>query len=718
MSTDSSALARDPVETGARRTLREVFGYEAFRGRQEAIIDSVCQGNNALVLMPTGGGKSLCYQVPALLREGTAVVVSPLIALMRDQVEALRHNGVRAAFLNSSLEPAERRDVENALAGGRLDLLYMAPEGLLSGPAMRLLEQAGVSLIAIDEAHCVSQWGHDFRPEYLRLGGLVERFPGVPRIALTATADERTRRDIGDNLFPDGCETFVDSFDRPNIHYSVGLKNNPKKQLLSFIRDKHAGDSGIVYCLSRRRTEDIAGFLADNGIQALAYHAGLDSDTRSMRQRQFVREEGVVIVATVAFGMGIDKPDVRFVAHLDLPRSVEGYYQETGRAGRDGQPADAWMVYGLQDVYQMRQMLAEAETDPARKRIDHQRLDALVSYCEFTGCRHQSLVGYFGEDHPGNCSACDNCLSPPDTRDATEQARKLLSAVHRTGQRFGAGHVVDVLMGGTSERIERFGHNRLSVHGIGADQPKKFWQSLARQLLAAGHLKPDPEGHGGLMLDGRCRALLRGEENFMVRVDPVPATRADRTRRKTGTRGPGFETLRELRKRLADEEGVAAYMIFSDRTLEEMLSLRPDSLEAMNQVPGVGQHKLEKYGQTFLEAIAGLTDASGEDPESWVRSVELVGQGLDPAAIAARRGLQPSTITAHLARGIEAGRLSLDDVLTVCPAAPELVQQVRAQLEAGGGGQAPLGPVVRALDGACSYDLAGWVRAELRHREA
>ncbi len=704
-------------ESDARRVLREVFGYSQFRGRQEEVIDAILAGDNALVLMPTGGGKSLCYQIPALLREGTAVVVSPLIALMRDQVEALRHNGVRAAYLNSSLEYDERREIERQLVAGELDLVYMAPEGLLSGTGMGLMERTPLSLIAIDEAHCVSQWGHDFRPEYLQLARLVERFPGVPRIALTATADERTRKEIEDQLLADGGKVFIDSFDRPNIRYTVGLKNNPRAQLLAFIRQRHDGHSGIVYCLSRKQTEATAEWLCGQGIQALAYHAGLPASVRTENQERFVREEGVVIVATVAFGMGIDKPDVRFVAHLNLPKSIEGYYQETGRAGRDGMSADAWMVYGLQDVYQVRQMLESSSADEARKRIDHQRLEALVSYCEFTGCRHQALVGHFGEDHQGDCGACDNCLEPPETGDATEQARMVLSAVYRTGQRFGAGYLADVLMGKTGDRVAREGHDRLGVFGVGSDRPRKHWQSLIRQLLAAGHLRPDPEGHGGLMLDGRCRPLMTGDAEFRARIDPVPTGRTSRPSSAMQSLPPGWETLRALRKALADEEGVPAYMIFKDDTLAELLRVRPTTLEAMSRIPGIGRHKLDQYGQVFLEAICGLPDPAGKG-DSWLVTLTRFREGLEPEAIAAQRGLAVTTIESHLTRAIELGELVLSEALETEDTNPSEVERIRDLLLENGGSQAPLGPVVQALGGEADYRLPKWIRADLAARES
>ncbi|MEE4639039.1 MAG: DNA helicase RecQ [Wenzhouxiangella sp.] len=588
--------------------LSRVFGYDAFRGRQREIIETVVDGGNALVLMPTGGGKSLCYQIPALIRPGTGIVISPLIALMRDQVEALKANGVSAAVLNSSLDTSTRRQVERDLLEGKLDLLYIAPEGLLREPVLAMLERSQLGLFAIDEAHCVSQWGHDFRPEYLQLGLLRERFPTVPRIALTATADERTRAEICRHLLPDGGRTFIDSFDRPNIRYRVGLKDNPRAQLLRFIEAEHRGHSGIVYCFSRKRTEQTAAFLYQNGLTALPYHAGLSADERQAHQDRFIGEDGVIICATIAFGMGIDKPDVRFVAHLDLPRSIEAYYQETGRAGRDGLPADAWMVYSLADIVQIRQMQATSSAPEAQQRLERERLEALLAFCEHPGCRRPPLLSYFDEEHPGQCGHCDNCLHPPETWDATEAARKALSCVYRTGQRFGAGHVIDVLLGNASDRITSLGHDQLSTFGIGADLDRKTWQSVLRQLLALGHLQPDPAGHGGLQLSERCRPLLKGEQQVQLRRDAVPVRRqrAAGSRVEVDTESPQWQALRQWRLETAREQGVPPYVIFHDATLAAILEARPRTLDELAQVTGVGQHKLVQYGDDVLNVIAGL----------------------------------------------------------------------------------------------------------------
>jgi ATP-dependent DNA helicase RecQ len=584
-------------------TLQQVFGYDAFRGQQRAVIDTLTTGDNALVLMPTGGGKSLCYQLPALLRVGTGLIVSPLVALMQDQVAALRQNGIRAACLHAGLAGDERAAIEAELARGELDLLYVAPERVLTEGMLARLDRTRLALIAIDEAHCVSQWGHDFRPEYLRLDALRLHYPDVPRIALTATADARTRAEIGERLFADGVTPFVASFDRPNIRYRIGLKDQPKRQLLTFIRDAHPGEAGIVYCMSRRRTEAVAAWLAERGVDALPYHAGLDRATRDANQRHFLHADGCVIVATIAFGMGIDKPDVRFVAHLDLPKNLEAYYQETGR---DGRPADAWMVYGLADVYHLRQLIAASEADEARKRVERERLESLLAFCEGADCRRRALLAYFGETHPGGCTHCDNCQSPPATRDATEAARKLLSCIYRTGQRFGAGHVVDVLMGKTNQRIRDWGHDRQSTFGLGADAGRAYWMSLLRQLLAQGYIAADPNGSGGLRLAPGCRPLLRGEQTVTVRADLVPERRRRERRHRpdASQHSAAWEALRSCRRALAEAEGIAPYMVFHDATLVEMLEREPRTLEQLFAVAGVGQHKLERYGTAFLAALA------------------------------------------------------------------------------------------------------------------
>jgi ATP-dependent DNA helicase RecQ len=591
--------------------LHRVFGFDAFRGPQADIVDHVARGGDALVLMPTGGGKSLCYQVPALLRDGTALVVSPLIALMQDQVDALRQLGVRAAFLNSSLDAQAAAAVERALLGGELDLLYVAPERLLTGRFLSLLERSRVALFAIDEAHCVSQWGHDFRPEYRELTLLHERWPQIPRIALTATADTPTRNEIVERLALHDARQFVSSFDRPNIRYTVLPKRSGPKQLVAFL-DGHRGQTGIVYCLSRRKVEATAQLLCEAGHAALPYHAGLDASVRAENQRRFVHGEGVVMCATIAFGMGIDKPDVRFVAHLDLPKSMEGYYQETGRAGRDGEPSEAWLAYGLGDATLLQKMIADSEAPEQRKQVERRKLDALLGYCESTGCRRQTLLAYFGEPHPGACGNCDNCLQPAQTWDGTEAARKALSCVYRTGQRFGAAHVVDVLRGMDTEKVRQFGHAELSTFGIGKDLDAKQWRSVFRQLLAAGLLEADVEGYGALRLTADSGAVLKGDRPLRLRIDP-PAQRRDRRGGTAAAAGPAvemdhedaarFEILRRWRGETARVQGVPAYVVFHDSTLRAIALRAPGDLAALSGIEGIGAAKLERYGGALLQAL-------------------------------------------------------------------------------------------------------------------
>ncbi len=594
-----------------RQVLRRTFGYSGFRGQQEAVVEHTAGGGDSLVLMPTGGGKSLCYQIPALLREGVGVVVSPLIALMRDQVEALRQAGVRAACLNSSLSFREAREVGAALDAGRLDLLYVAPERLLGEGTLERLSRLRIALFAIDEAHCVSQWGHDFRPEYLQLSVLSQRFPQVPRIALTATADEPTRREIIQRLGLGDARVFVSGFDRPNIRYAVAPKTNAREQLRRFLEERHRGDAGIVYCLSRRKVDQTAEWLRDQGVDALPYHAGLEADERRGNQDRFVRKEGTVMVATIAFGMGIDKSDVRFVAHLDLPKSIEAYYQETGRAGRDGLPADAWMAYGLQDVVTLRQMVEGSEAGPDRKRLELRKLDAMLGYCELTTCRRRALLAHFGESRDGPCGNCDNCLAPVDTWDATEAARKALSCVYRTEQRFGVAYVIDVLTGKDSERIRRFGHHRLSTHGIGADLDAREWRSVFRQLVVRGLLSVDYEGYGSLRLTEASRPVLRGETSLYMRREARPPSRARaRGRAESAPASVSaswdqglWDALRERRRELAQSQGVPPYVIFHDATLREMVEHRPRTLEDFARISGVGETKLRRYGDDFIAVI-------------------------------------------------------------------------------------------------------------------
>jgi ATP-dependent DNA helicase RecQ len=586
--------------------LQTIFGYPTFRPPQDEIIQTVIDGGDALVLMPTGGGKSLCYQIPALVRPGCGVVISPLIALMQDQVSALRQLGVRASFLNSTLDAATTRDTEAQLLAGSLDLLYIAPERLTQEHCLDLLERAAISLFAIDEAHCVSQWGHDFRADYLQLSLLHQRFPGIPRIALTATADARTRQEITDRLDLGEARKFTAGFDRPNIRYRIALKQNARQQLLSFLRQEHAGDAGIVYCLSRKKTEEIAAWLREQGLNALPYHAGLDAATRAAHQARFLRDEGVVIVATIAFGMGIDKPDVRFVAHLDMPKTVESYYQETGRAGRDGQPANAWMIYGLQDVIKLRQMMAASNGSEEHKRAEQHRLNAMLGLCEITSCRRQALLNYFDEPMPGPCGNCDNCLDPVDTWDGTEASRMALSAVYRTGQRFGVNHLIEVLRGSGGDRVIQYDHHLLPTYGIGQQLDSNQWRSVFRQLVARAYLSVDLERFGALRLEEKCRLLLRGDEEVRLRRDQPQAKAARQQTRTTlaaGTDVALWEALRECRRQLAEEQGVPPYVIFHDRTLQEMCDSLPRNTAQFGRISGVGERKLDKYGARFLQVI-------------------------------------------------------------------------------------------------------------------
>ena len=594
--------------------LRETFGFSRFHPHQGEIINTLIDGGDAIAIMPTGGGKSLCYQIPAIVRAGTGVVVSPLIALMKDQVDALRQYGVRAASLNSGMSYADRRSVEHRLMTGGLDVLYLAPEGLLAEQTLAMLEQIPIALFAIDEAHCVSRWGHDFRPEYLRLSVLEARFPGVPRVALTATADEMTRREIAERLALRDADEHVAGFDRPNIRYMISETAGAKQALLDFIKAKHSGDSGIVYCLSRRNVDDTAAWLCGKGLRAVPYHAGLPRAERENSHNLFVSEESVIVVATIAFGMGIDKPDVRFVAHLSLPKNIESYYQETGRAGRDGLPASAWMSYGIQDVMLLLQMLQNSEADEEFKRVERGKISALLGLCESADCRRRMLLGYFGESYAGPCGNCDNCLDAPETWDGAVVAQKALSCVVQTGQMFGVNYLMDVLLGKDTERIRQFGHARLKSYGAGSELGVLEWRSVIRQLAASGLLAPDPEGHGGLRLTDRGRALLRDGGTVWLRKlrRKAPATSAGTTRSKKPAvarqmldeaDGVLFEALRKVRLELARKQQVPPYVIFHDSTLLAMAKQRPCDREAMEDISGVGQVKMGRYGGDFLKVI-------------------------------------------------------------------------------------------------------------------
>lgn len=590
--------------------LKHTFGYDSFRGNQAAVIDTVCQGEDCVVIMPTGGGKSLCYQIPALLRPGMGIVVSPLIALMQDQVTALQQLGVAAGYLNSSLSQQQKSDLFHCVNRGELDLLYIAPERLLQPATLEWLSQQPISVIAIDEAHCVSQWGHDFRSDYLALGQLGEVFPSVPRIALTATATEGTRKEITENLKLTNSREFVSSFDRSNIHYSVQPRRNGKRQLLNFLSGRRE-QTGVVYCLSRKKVEETARWLSEQGFNALPYHAGLDQSVRETHLNRFLREDSIVMVATIAFGMGIDKPNVRYVCHLDLPKSMEAYYQETGRAGRDGEPSDAWMVYGLNDVVQLQQMVQQSDAPEERKHFERNKLNALLGWCEETRCRRQSLLAYFGETLEQPCGNCDTCTTPPPTWDATVPAQKILSCIYRTGQRFGTGYIIDVLRGKDLERIRQLGHDKLSTYGLGKEMSETRWRSILRQLIVRGYIVVDSERFGALSLTENARPLLRSEQALHLRQDLEEKTQAVKQERSFGTVSEKdrelWQKLRECRAELASEHGIPAYQVFHDATLMEMMQYKPQDTTAMLAISGVGEKKFERFGAAFLSLIKAHT---------------------------------------------------------------------------------------------------------------
>ncbi len=668
----------------AQHILADVFGFESFRPPQDEVVQTLIEGRDALVVMPTGGGKSLCYQLPALVREGCGVVVSPLIALMQDQVSALSQLGIRAGCLNSSMTLDDLQETERQLRTGELDLLYVAPERLQAPRTQNLLSQCRLSLFAIDEAHCVSQWGHDFRPEYMQLNMLRELFPGVPRIALTATADARTQQEIIDRLELTDAGRFICGFDRPNIRYRIGQKDRAREQLLRFIRDEHPQDVGVVYCLSRKRVEETAEWLCERGFNALPYHAGMDARLRQHNQHRFLTEESVIMVATIAFGMGIDKPNVRFVAHLDLPRSIEAYYQETGRAGRDGQPADAWMVYGLQDVIFLRQMLEGSNAEDAQKQIERQKLEAMLGLCEITSCRRQALLEYFGENEHEPCGNCDTCLEPVPVWDGTDAARKALSAVYRSGQQYGVNYIVDILRGQSNDKTRQRGHEQLTTWGIGKDLDQQQWRSVFRQLVARGYLNVDPQGFGVLHLSEKCRPLLKGEESLELRRDvrnksgggggSKPSSSAAQQRLDADEKQL-WEALRSLRKQLASEQDVPPYVIFHDATLMEMVLYRPLTSEQMRRLSGVGERKLALYGDPFLELIAEHNQQSSPGHNDQAeQSLMLYRTGMTVEQVARQQKLSPNVIYGHLAQAIRDGLIAVDEVV-------ELPPQERAEIE-------------------------------------
>jgi ATP-dependent DNA helicase RecQ len=660
----------------AHGVLQDTFGYSEFRGQQQAVIETLIEGNDALVIMPTGGGKSLCYQIPSLVREGCGVVISPLIALMDDQVNALKELGIRAGFLNSTQNAEENYRVENALVSGELELLYIAPERLNQTRMVNLLQRSTIALFAIDEAHCVSQWGHDFRADYLQLHQLEHLFPYVPRVALTATADARTQQEIIERLRITHAQSFLAGFDRPNIFYQIELKQQPKQQLLRFIKEHHKDDAGIVYCLSRKKTEDVAAWLRTEGFAALAYHAGLPHEQRALHQQSFLREEKIIIVATIAFGMGIDKPDVRFVAHLDLPKSIEAYYQETGRAGRDGEPANAWMVYGLEDVIKLREMMGSANQDDSEKnefkRVEHQKLEAMLGLCEITTCRRHALLRYFGDDAEQRCGYCDTCKTPVATWDGTEAAQKAISCAYRTDQRFGVTHLMDVLLGAKTEKIKQFGHQHLSVYGIGKDLNKVQWRSVYRQLIARNFLSVDYNNYNRVVLTESCRALLRGDINIELRQDAVkkPALRQssayannDKVQQQHGEL---WELLRHCRSQLAKEKSVPPYVIFHDTVLMQMVELRPSTISQFSELSGVGEKKCDQYANAFIDVITEYTESKkngGELSSTLIETLQWFAKNKTVGEVAAARNFSSSTIYAHASQLITHEELTLEQVI-------------------------------------------------------
>jgi ATP-dependent DNA helicase RecQ len=695
-------------------TLQNTFGYTNFRLQQREIIDTLIRADDALVLMPTGGGKSLCYQIPSLVRDGTGIIVSPLIALMQDQVAALQQLGINAAFLNSTLDAASAQQTESDLLSGKLDMLYVAPERLNTGRFLNLLNQAKISLFAIDEAHCVSQWGHDFRPDYIQLSILHEQFPGIPRIALTATADKLTRKEIRHRLQLDDAREFISSFDRPNICYRITeAQSNAKASLLRFIQNEHENDAGIVYCLSRKKVDATAAWLTEKGFTALPYHAGLSAQIREQNQHRFLNEESVIIVATIAFGMGIDKPDVRFVAHLNLPKSLEAYYQETGRAGRDGQPSNAWMAYGLQDVITLKQMMATSTANENFKKVEGQKLEAMLGFTEITHCRRQSLLAYFGETLDKACGNCDNCITPAETWDASVAAQKALSCVHRTNQRFGVNYLIDVLLGKESERIMQFGHNQLSVFGVGKEYDGKQWRSIFRQLISRNLLAVDYEGHGSLRLTEHCRPVLRGEETLLFRKESKRAKTARKGRKSYNTENAAnntlWEALRACRKQLAEENKVPPFVIFHDATLSEMMERQPTNHQQLLNINGVGESKLEKYGDAFLVVIKDHTSQQNADASDTVtETLLLFRSGQDIDSIANKRNIRTSTVYTHLASCIEQGELNLDEVIDLNEQDISIIHETLLSVD---DGSRKLKPAFDALDGMFDYDTIRCVQA-------
>ncbi len=697
----------------ALNVLQSVFGYNEFRHHQQNVVRRLIDGEDAVVLMPTGGGKSLCYQIPSIVRQGVGIIVSPLIALMQDQVTALQQLGVKAAFVNSSLNQFEAQEVETRLLNGEIDLLYVAPERLMTERFLNLLSRAPVALFAVDEAHCVSQWGHDFRPEYIKLSVLHERFPSIPRIALTATADEATRQEIIERLALQNAECYVSGFDRPNICYRVAENSgNARDALYRFIKNEHENDAGIVYCLSRKKVEQTAEWLCDKGFTALPYHAGLSQQVRQQNQHRFLSEEGVIIVATIAFGMGIDKPDVRFVAHLNLPKSVEAYYQETGRAGRDGLPSTAWMMYGLQDVITLKQMMESSEADEVHKRVERHKLDSMLGFAELTSCRRQSLLHYFGDQLDQPCGNCDTCLNPVETWDASVAAQKALSCVHRTGQRFGVTYLTDVLLGKSNERIKNFGHDQLAVFGIGKELDTKQWRNLFRQLIARNLLTVDVQGHGSLLLHENCRAVLKGEQTLHLRKQLLQTKTKSSKSKVQVANSQLWEALRATRKRLSEELDVPPFVIFHDATLMDMMERMPLTHEQLSSVSGVGATKLENYGEVFLKVILEHQDnqQAGGSTDTINETYELFNTGTDLESIAQQRGLGLSTIYSHLANLIQQGRVDVEDVVDLNK---KEIQAIQTEIIELGEEAKRLKAIFEYFDGQYEYEVLRCIRASV-----
>lgn len=716
------------MSSSALEILEHTFGYHQFRPYQQDIIEAVANGRDALVIMPTGGGKSLCYQLPALLLDGVAIVISPLIALMQDQVTQLQQLGVKAGFINSTLNPVQLQDTEEALLTGQLDLLYIAPERLAMEKTKALFGQIKIALFAIDEAHCVSQWGHDFRSDYLLLNVLHQQFPAVPRIALTATADERTRTEIIERLDLHNADHFIGGFNRPNIQYRVQQKLRGREQLLSFLKTEHPRDAGIVYCLSRKKVDDTASWLKTQGFDAIPYHAGLDPDTRQTNQNRFIREEGVIVVATIAFGMGIDKPDVRFVAHLDLPKSIESYYQETGRAGRDGLAATAWMAYGIEDVVKLRRMLESSQGSDEFKKVERHRLESMLGYSEVTSCRRQTLLHYFGEEFDGNCGNCDNCLQPVETWDGTVAAQKALSCVYRTEQLFGVNHLLDVLLGKTTAKIEKFNHHQQSTFGIGKDVSEQRWRSVYRQLVARGFLTVDVNGYGSLRLTEKARPILRGEETLFLRRDAEAPLRKKAKSSQSIVEDKDrvlWEELRNLRMTLAKAQGVPPYVIFHDATLMELVRYRPANREDMAMISGVGDAKLDRYGEHFIHAInefnlqeraaqstANEKASSKTSIPTAEQSLALLRKGLNVEAIAEERTLKAATVHQHLRQYVEQGELKAIDVLGLAEdEIDRITDELVAQID--DDNKIALSDVHEFFQGVYDWDVLRCVRAEV-----